>query len=180
MDAGYVQRTLGEVLWIPPGDEDGDGDEVGSFTALHLRCGDMDEEPFNPRMWAEAEDAELGEIASALYTEDGEWTEAFESLWAEVDCRDLLVIRDLMLEDGHRGNGLSTRIVRRIIEVVGYSCGVAAIIPLPVSTHSMSSQQVRVVSQKLATRFESMGFERVPDTAVWAMSLEHEVDVDPN
>jgi len=181
-DVGYVHHVEGQIFWLPQEESDPDEwVEVGSFSALHLQCGSMiEDDVFEPREWAEQEDAELGEVGAAVFDEGGSWSEALLSLWEDIENFDVLVIRDLMLEEGHRGNGLSSRIIRRIIDTVGYPCGLVAVVPIPVSTHAMTRDEVKSVSAKLASRFEGMGFRQIPGSVVWALSLEHEAEKSVN
>jgi len=181
-DRHYLVEIDGHVIWMP--EEYDTGEEVGTFSAVHIRSYEIEENEAGPiQDWAEASDVQLGIIAKALFEHgnDNHWSEAFTSLFSDdLPNQDILVIRDLRLDPAHRGLGLSGRILSQIIEMQGYLCTVAAVIPEPMDTEGMDPDDILAAEVKLARRCEDLGFVRVPSTPVWVRLLDEKISISSN
>jgi hypothetical protein len=179
-DEGYVTKIYGSISWTDS-DDDPEGHQCGYIRAIHLRCNEMIEnDVYDPKSWAESESDELGEIAGAIYQDDGEWMPAIDEMWDGIEVADLLVLSEIEIGEVHRGRGLGLQVLSRTIELFGGPCGLVACCPFPTEARAEGEIAAKRAHNKLARYVEKLGIKQIPGTMVWARSLVHDPDPGQN
>lgn len=157
-----------------------DGTVCGRLRAYILRTKEMIESSgFDIDAW-EDED-ELDDIAKAVYTTTGGWSDEVKAAWPDIDSLDVLVIENIFLEKPHRGAGLGLVIVDRTISLFGRGCGLVAISPWPTELDNRGDEEeARIAHGKIGKYSQRLGFKGVAGTDMWARSLEHVADRNSN
>lgn len=139
----------------------------------------MDSENFDRDAWSE--DDELDGIAKAVFTSTGAWSDAIRSLWDDINNLDVFVIEEIFLEKQYRGTDLGLAIAERTISVFGRGCGLVVVDPWPTEVeHPGDEDEMRLAHRKIAKHSERLGFRNIPNTDLWARSLEHSMTRNSN
>ena len=170
-DGGYSVQVEGIVL-CSSADGD-DGTVCGRMRAYILKTEEMIENgKFDIDAWADED--ELDDVAKAIYTTSGAWSDEIKSEWPNVESMDVIVIEDIFIEKPHRRLGLGLVIADRAISLFGRGCGLAVISPWPTEVENRGDEdEAKLAHGKIGKYSQRLGFRNVPGTDLWARSLEH-------
>jgi hypothetical protein len=160
--------------------DDDDGTICGRLRAYVLKTEEMIEnEEFDIDAWVEED--ELDDIARAVYTTHGTWSDEIKLAWPDISSMDVIVIEDIFLERPHRRMGVGLVAVERTISLFGRGCGLAAICPWPTEVENRGDEEeAKIAHRKIGKYSQRLGFKSVEGTDLWVKSLEHVVVRDSN
>lgn len=168
-DEGSKIQIEGVILHASDGSEDG---EVCGRIRAHVLLASKDFDEFDRDAWSE--DDELDDIAKAVYDEFGGWSDAVRSLWDDINSIDVFVIEEIFLDKKYRGGGLGLVIAERTIALFSRGCGLAVVSPWPTEVTTVGDEdEARAAHRKIGRYSERLGFKNIPNTDLWARSLEH-------
>ena len=153
-----------------------DGTVCGRLRAYVLRTEEMIEDnKFDRDAWAEEE--ELDDVAMAVYTTDGDWSDDIKILWNDIDRMDVFVIEEIFIEKPHRKMGIGLAVVDQTIATFGRGCGLAVISPWPTEViNRADEEEANLAHDKIGKYSERLGFRQIADTDLWGKSLEHDME----
>lgn len=191
LDEGYeyVQEFGGRVFWRhedhdDPARQASPDDEklAGHFSGYVLRATRAINDGVDLIDHCDAHSQDVFEYAKTFYEEDGD---PVENVWDDAVAagRDLLVIDEVALHPEHRGKCLGLRIMRRLFDLFGAGCGLAATIPYPLqhlgdqgdmtAFNWHSEKNFQKARRKLAAYLQSLGFSRLGRKNFYTISLAH-------
>lgn len=177
-DDAFSIQIQGVILHASEDSEDGDvcGRVRAHILLAESRTGPED---FDRNAWVE--DDELDDIAKAVFTPSGSWSDAVRSLWDDINSIDVFVIEEIFLEKPYRGFDLGLAIAERTISLFARGCGLVVVSPWPTEVTSPGDEdEMRTAHRKIGKHSERLGFRNIPHTDLWARSLEHPITRDSN
>jgi hypothetical protein len=177
-EPGHVFQIEGVVLCSTSDDDD--GTVCGRLRAYVLRTEEMMEGGrFDRDAWADED--ELDDVATTVYTSNGDWADGVKTLWSDIDSMDVFVLEEISLEKPHRKAGLGLAIADRTISAFGRGCGLVVISPWPTEVQNRGDEEeAKIAHRKIGKYSERLGFRPIPGTDMWARSLEHKMTRDAN
>lgn len=160
--------------------DDDDGTICGRIRAYVLRTEDMIESSeFDIDAWA-GED-ELDDIARSIYTPSGSWSDEVRVSLPDVSSLDVIVIEDIFLDKTHRRMGVGLLVAEDTISTFGRGCGLAVVCPWPTEVENRDDEnEAKAAHLRIGKYSQRLGFVRIPETDLWARSLEHVANRDSN
>lgn len=168
----------GVILHASEGNEDGD---ICGRIRAHVMLAEtrMDSDEFDRSAWSD--DDELDDIARAVFSPSGAWSDSLKSLWSDINNMDVFVIEEIFLERQYRGGGLGLAIAERTLSLFSRGCGLAVVSPWPTEVKNPGDEdEMRSAHRKIGKYSERLGFRHLPNTDLWARSLEHSMMRDSN
>lgn len=177
-EPSHLFQIEGVVLCSPSDGED--GVVCGRLRAYVLRAEEMMESgKFDRDAWAEED--ELDEIATTVFSPQGDWSDAVKSLWSDIDSMDVFVIEEIFIDKPHRKAGIGLAIADRTISAFGRGCGLVVVSPWPTEVQNRKDdEEAKVAHQKIGKYSQRLGFKQLPGSDMWVRSLEHRMERDSN
>jgi GNAT superfamily N-acetyltransferase len=186
----YALGIFGEIVHIddsPAVHGEPESAKVGYTSAYYLPAYDAIEGGVSVFEMYDATSSELEECYAALFDGNELKEDVVDGQFdGDVMTKDVLYLARIEILPAHRGRNLGLAVTRRMIERFGPATGLVAMIPFPLRSSQLqqSAEEMEMdefdqdherSQKKLENYYSRLGFERVGDTRVFALTTAYRI-----
>jgi GNAT superfamily N-acetyltransferase len=155
--------------------EDGSETTIGTFSAAYVAGSVCFEDDYNLEDLFDVE-SQLFAIYDACFDAQRlQVRESVEDLLGEILSLETFVIRSIEIQPEFRGKGIGHAAIDRMIDTLGRGADLVALIAFPTQYNGVRDDSPEAVRdfEKLRSHYATMGFKRIGESDVMALSARH-------